>query len=175
MNQSGTIYISNEDGPPLSSSEPNDDHQESLTKLAQMAENETKPIYSLKGVFPLDFIPNEVHIYRNKVSIIFKHFMWQARVTNIPIEHINYITVHSSIFLATLEISDRFYSEKPVFIKHLRKGDAYQAMKIVDGLKLAGIQNIDLSKIPRPKLVDALFQIGSPEAKRNPNPSASPE
>jgi hypothetical protein len=69
-----------------------------IRKLANLAQVEDEPLYFFKAVFPFDFFPDEVTVYRNKVAVKRKSFFFIAQTTNVPIENINYVTVHNSLF-----------------------------------------------------------------------------
>jgi hypothetical protein len=131
-----------------------------VEKLTDLAEAENEPLYSLKGVFPFDFIPNVITIYRKKVSVVKKTAIFIVNITNIPIESIHYVTVNANLFFATLEISDRFYSEQPIVVRFLRRPEAKIAMRMIEGLRLALSQEIDLTHIPKEKLLKDVLKIG---------------
>ena len=86
------------------------DDLKDVAKLKNLASNEEEVLFTFKGIFPFDFFPDVVTVYRNKISILSKTFFnLMAQTTNVPIENINYITLHTAFPFATLEISDRYF------------------------------------------------------------------
>jgi hypothetical protein len=63
-------------------------------------------------------------------------------------------------FASSLEISDRYFSEEPIIVTHLIKSEAQRAMQIIDGLRLAMTQEIDVTKIPKQALLVDVLKIG---------------
>lgn len=133
---------------------------EETQKLSEIASVEGEALYTLKGVFPFDFFPNTVTVYRNKVSIVRKSFFIITQSTNIPIENINFVTVNAGFPFASLEISDRYFSEQPVVVTHLKRSEAHRAMQIIDGLRLAVNQKIDVTKIEKNDLLNDVLKVG---------------
>jgi len=137
------------------------DDLKDVAKLKNLASNEEEVLFTFKGIFPFDFFPDVVTVYRNKISILSKTFFnLMAQTTNVPIENINYITLHTAFPFATLEISDRYFSEQPIFIRHLKRSEADQALRLIDGLRMVVQQKIDLSKIPKEELLREAVRIG---------------
>ncbi len=62
---------------------------------------------------------------------------------------------------ATLKITTRFYSGKPIIIKYLKKAEALRAKRLIHGLIVAHRKGVSLRDIEFETLIKSLEQLGS--------------
>jgi hypothetical protein len=70
------------------------------------------------------------------------------------------VIVEANIFFATVQILDKKYDTNPMMLKHLKKADALKAQQIIQGLVIAANQNVNITQVPAPELVQTVEQVG---------------
>lgn len=125
----------------------NDEKEKNIRKLTRLSRESEKVIMRLQAVFPFNFFPDEVIIDEAKVSVIHKIFFFSRQIRSIAHEDIFNVVVEHSILFATLEIADRYFIMEPLRIPYLKKDEAIQARKIIQGIIIAKQNGIDLAPL----------------------------
>ncbi|PIP63680.1 hypothetical protein CO165_03865 [Candidatus Roizmanbacteria bacterium CG_4_9_14_3_um_filter_33_18] len=120
-------------------------------------------LLKIKTVFPFTLFPDTIIIDLNKLDIIKQDFFLTKRVNSIIHEDILNITVESGPILATLRITSRFFSGKPILITYLKKSEALQAKRLISGLIIARRKGVTLRGIEIEELLNKLEQLGKAE------------
>lgn len=130
--------------------------------FGNLVEKSDQVLIKIKAVFPFDFFPNEISVDVNKVNIVTNYFLSQ-RVHSVLIKDISDIYLDTGILFASLNIIDwGFNNNKSITINYLKKDEASQALKIIQGLMVGARQNVDLSKIDVPDFKNKVEIIGDP-------------
>ncbi|MBI3341537.1 hypothetical protein HY024_00275 [Candidatus Curtissbacteria bacterium] len=132
-------------------------HEKNLDNLAKRASKGV--LMHIKGVFPLDIFPDEVVVDINKVNII-RNDLFGRKIHSVYLKDISDVIVNSSIFFSSLKIVDMGFTESGIVIKNLKRGEAEEARRVIQGLVVSTKQNINLSKIDPEELRDKVGRIG---------------
>jgi hypothetical protein len=129
-------------------------------KFEELVIKSEKILFRTKTIFPFDMFPDEITINPVKVSVVSKDFFRSIRIHCIYIKNILDVFLDSGPLFATLRIVDQSFTENTVSIQHLKKSDALQARKIIQGLIVAHQQEIDVASIHDESLVKKLEILG---------------
>ncbi len=137
------------------------EEQKQTDKFEEMVRNSQAPIYRLKSVFPFEFWPTEVNMDLNKVTIVYTSMWVNHHIHSVFIKDISDVFVETSLFFASLVIVDIGFIENEIRIKYLKKDEAMQARRIIQGLVVARKQDVDLTKLENvERLVEKLESLG---------------
>lgn len=132
---------------------------EKYLNLTGLIEN-SRILYKTKTVFPFVFFPDELIIDKDKISVITNIFFGSSRIQSVLIRNLSDCYVDTSVFFATLNMTDKYYSDNPLSIKYLKKKDAIKARDIIQGLIICNEKRVDLSEIKASDLLPYLEEIG---------------
>lgn len=118
-------------------------------------------LFKTKTVFPFTLFPDTIIIDLDKLNIIRKDFFWTKRINSINHEDILNITAECAPLFASLKITTRFFSNKPIVISFLKKSDAMLIRRLAHGLIIAHRKNIHLRDVETGLLLKQLKQLGS--------------
>jgi len=131
--------------------------------LSNITRDSTIILLKIKTVFPFTLFPDTIVIDLHKLNIIRKVFFLTYRRNSINHEDILNITVATAPLFATLRITTRFFSGKPIVILYLKKSEAILAKRVVHGLIVAHRKGVTLRDIEKETLLKKLEQLGSSE------------
>lgn len=129
-------------------------------ELDKLVRGSRRIILDIKAVFPFNFFPDEVIADEAKVSVHTNYFFYTKEVRSIEYKEIFNVAIRQGVFFASLEITDRFFSQDPVVVPYLWKKDAIAARRIIQGMMIARSENIDTYTLPIDELVKKLDRIG---------------
>lgn len=131
--------------------------------FGNLVEKSDKVLIKIKAVFPFDFFPNEISVDVNKVNIV-NNYCFSQRVHSVLIKDISDVYLHIGILFASLYIIDwGFNNNRSITINYLKKDEATETLKIIQGLMVSSKQSIDVSKIDVPDFKSKVEILG--EAK----------
>lgn len=136
------------------------EEQEENEKLKHLTDTSNDFEFCIKAHWLFELMPNELIIDMYKLSFIDKTLMYK-NVTSIPIKDVAKAEVTNDLFFATLEIINLTQTIN-LQIKHLRKGEARQALALIQGMMIAYKNNIDLAKLDPEQVVEELTKLGTP-------------
>lgn len=129
-------------------------------KLTDMASKADNVLLKVSTTWPFTFFVHDVIIDPYKVNVIFREFYKSERIHSILIKDITDVFIETSIFFATIKIVDLGFVENTVDIPYLKKDDAMQVRKIIQGLVIAQKQSIDLSNMPTAHIKEKTEELG---------------
>lgn len=180
MTKTGTVYVgtpttvSPKDLPSNKLSEPptteqmeNQDVQQTMavTQLENLAKDENPVMMSLSTVFPFQFFPTVITIEKTKVSVRDTLFFGSNEIRSLMISDISTVETQSSLFFATLIIEKRMPPEPPISVRYLKKEDALQARRIIQGLMVTLQNKVDVTKVSTSELKDSVETLGDSKAQ----------
>lgn len=135
--------------------------------IAQLIKKSQTVLLHVSNVFPFDICPDSIVIDENKVSIIHKEILGIEHVHSILFEDISDISVYTGIIFATLCVTD---SNNPRFPKvfsltFLKKKDALQARRIIQGMLEIRREGILLNQESTKKTTRQLEQLGEAQGE----------
>lgn len=130
-------------------------------KLEEMVERSQRILMKTYTIFPFDLFPDCLTIDENKVNFV-HHEFGTKNLHSIFIENISYVTVDTTPFAATLNITDSTSERFPILlqISWLKKDGAFRARKLIHGLIAAKKAGIKLEDFDREQLIKELEQLG---------------
>lgn len=120
-------------------------------------------LLKIKTVFPFTLFPDTIVIDLHKINIVRKDFFLTKRINSINHEDILNIVIECGPLFATLKITTRFFSGKPIVVSYLKKSDAILAKRLIHGLIIAQRKAIPLREVEVETLLKNLEQLGSAE------------
>lgn len=129
--------------------------------LKEVAEKNSAVLCSLDAIFPFDFFPSTVVIDLQKISIINRLFFFTKQVVSIPIKEIFVVECDTDLFFATLRIKDKRFTQEPVVVNFLRKSEAREARRVIQGLMAVYEQQLDTDGMSPEEVKKYAQQIGS--------------
>lgn len=133
---------------------------EELDELSKLTTESQITLFKVKTVFPFTFFPDTLVIDLFKINIIRKTFYLSERIISVEIcDVLNVDLIYGPLF-ATLKISTKFFTQKPISLSFLRKKDAVKARRIITGLLIAYKNNIPIDQINKKDLLENLISIG---------------
>ncbi len=129
-------------------------------KLEKLVSKSAEILLEIESVFPFTLFPDKVIITEEKVSVINRNFFYSESVKSVLGKDIAHVDVDTNIFFATLTIIDKYFTQDPIMVNHLHKGDALEARRIIQGMIVTSHQEIDITKIDAPDIRYKLEQIG---------------
>lgn len=152
--------------PPPKPSKPKDDKDSpdkkdmTIKKLEDLADKSTDVLLKVSTVFPFTFFKNDIIVDPYKVNVVFREFFYSEHIHSIMIKDILDVVVETSLFFATVKIVDQGYTENSVNIEYLKKEDALELRKIIQGLVIAHRQAVDLSILHPAHIKDKAEELG---------------
>lgn len=128
-----------------------------LTELAGKADN---VLLKVSTVFPFTFFVHDIIVDPYKVNVIFREFFWSEHIHSIMVKDILDVVVETSLFFATIKFVDQGYVENTINITYLKKEDALELRKVVQGLVIAHRQAVDLSVLNPTNIKDKATELG---------------
>ena len=130
-------------------------------KLRKLVYRSNEVLFKCKTVFPFDFFPDTLIIDKTKINIINKEFFFSESVHSIMIRTIKDLQVDTNMFFAKLIIIPDVYMGQTTEISYLRKKDALEARRIIQGLMLCEREEIDISDLDAKEIKDRIEKAGS--------------
>ncbi len=121
---------------------------------------EQKPLLHVRSAFPFQLFPDELIIRVNHVDYFRNVFFASATMTRVLIPDIKSVMLHYNPVFATIEIVPMVPFKQQLRIKHLWKGQARKARRILSGLMETHQQGLDFTRYSHRDLVLMLSEIG---------------
>lgn len=113
--------------------------------------------------FPFDFFPDTVNVEEGRVTIITRNFFSTSQVHSVDIKDISNIFINMSPFFAQLVIVSKTFTANEIKIKSLRKDEAINARRIIEGLRTFDSKQIDTSTYTTTNLISKLEELSTTE------------
>ena len=113
--------------------------------LVELFDKPTSVLMKLKTFFPFDLFPDKISIDLIKITIGKNIFFSSSQIKNILMKDIVYVKTETSIFMATLKITEGRDKQNPYVIKPLKKDDAIKAGKIISRLVIGRSESLSFS------------------------------
>lgn len=111
-------------------------------------------------VFPFTLFPDTVTIDRSSLTITHRSFFRIAEVMTIRIEDVLNVTSYVGPFFGSVQITTRFFADKPYSVNYFWRDDALKIKQVMQGYIIARHNNIDYSNLPKKELVAILEKLG---------------
>ncbi len=132
-------------------------------KLKELVVKTQNPILRIQTAIPFEPTPDEISVDINKVNIVFRQIFGANESYSFPTEEIAAVSVDTTPFFASLHFTFRSSSNKAISVKFLKKREAILMRRLVDGLRLAKDNKIDLSKLDNETIIGQTTELGKIE------------
>ncbi len=133
--------------------------------LGELTKASDKILFRTKTVFPFTFFPDTLIVDYQKISIIKKKFFMSQKIDSINHNDVLHVEVDTGPLFATLRITTKYFSEKPIRIQYLPKSPAIKVRDLLHGLISARQEDISFSEVDGKKLSKKLQRIGKVEVE----------
>lgn len=130
------------------------------SKLNALSKSSTNVLYKLTSVFPFTFFPTDVIINPDKVTVVFRNFLFSKQIHSIFIKDILVVEVATSPFFASLRLVDKGMRDNELKVSFLPQTKALKAQRVIQGLIVASKQGIELSSIEVSDVLHKVENIG---------------
>lgn len=135
-----------------------DESTQEEQKLNSVIKEMQKVLIQVKPVALFDLAPDELTVDLNKVNIITREFLGGVYIKSILITEITDIEVETATF-STIKFIEA-HNKEITTVSNLKYTDADKVRNIVQGIKVAENNSIDLTKIELEKLPEKLEKLG---------------
>ena len=121
-----------------------------LITVRQSVHSQVSPkaevLFEASSMFPFDFFPDTITVTSTAVTVFKRRFFFEEFFQTISIKDIMTIEVETNIFFAQFCLWTRnLLNNTPITVGHLRKRDAMELQKTIQGLVIAEKEHIDSS------------------------------
>ncbi len=131
-------------------------------KFNQLVNHASNTFFKAKTVFPFSFLPSNITIDSEKITIQTSNLFSSGELRSIPIKNVSHVYLESGPIFATLFIIDQGIMDgaTSVEVTHLKKEEAKRARRIIQGLMIAHKEGVDVLKLQDAEIVRKLEEIG---------------
>jgi len=142
------------------------DKHERLEKnlVAELVKKSNRILVSIRSHrFPFDLFPDTINVEEGRITIITRNFFSSSEVHSVDIKDITNIFINTGPFFAQLVVVSKTFTENEIRIRNLRKREAVFARRIVEGLRVFEIKQIDTSIYTAEELIVKLKELSTTE------------
>jgi hypothetical protein len=111
--------------------------------------------------FPFDFFPDTINIEEGRIAVITRQFFLSSEIHSVDIKDISNVFINTSPFFAQIVIVSKTFAMNEIRIRNLRKNEAIQARRIIEGLRIYVSKQIDTSTYSRRELITKLEELST--------------
>ncbi len=126
--------------------------------VEELVKQSNRRLISISSTFPFTLFPNTIDVEENRITFNFRQFLaYQSH--SIDIKDITNVFIEAGIFFASLQVVSRTFTENEVKIDYLKKDQAVQVRKIIEGLRTLKTNDIDTSSYEIGELLNKLLEL----------------
>lgn len=129
-------------------------------ELLETVAQANQVLVQVETIFPFTLFPDTVTIDREKMTIAKRQFFRMAQISSTQFVDIQSIEAIVGPFFGSLKITSKFFINNPRTVNFLKRDDAINIQRLVQGFIIAREKSIDLSSIEQDELVEKLTDIG---------------
>lgn len=115
-------------------------------------------LFSAKGRWPFDFIPDELIIEEKRIIIKRKFFPFTSTITTVPMNKLTNFEVTHSIFYSSVHIKAPLVID--TVFQWMKNSDAQEAKELIDGIRMRDNESIVVMEQDRNRFIQTLELIG---------------
>jgi hypothetical protein len=104
----------------------------------------SKILYRARGVWPFDFVPDEIIVEEKRIIVTINYFPWGSDIGTLPVNKLSSIEVIHALFFSSLIIQNTELHGYHATIKWLTHKDAQTIKEIVDGIKVRELSSVGI-------------------------------
>lgn len=117
-------------------------------------------LFKASSVFPFVLFPDTVTMDREKLTFATRSFFQVAKIISVPIRDILSVDANIGPFFGSVHTSSRYFITNPISINFLKRSDALQLQRLLQGYIIAHEQDIDCANIDKDRLIILLQDLG---------------
>lgn len=129
-------------------------------KLINTTSESQDALLSADTVFPFTLFRSTIQIDRHKLTIIRRSFFWTADTISVQICDILNVEVNVGPFFGSVVMSSKYFNKNIKSVNFLRRQDAINFQRLVQGSIIASRKQIDYSGIEKEQLITLLSDLG---------------
>jgi hypothetical protein len=129
-------------------------------KLDELVRKSNRSIISISSIFPWSFFPDSIDVEESRVTFIFRQLL-TSQSHSVDIKDISNVFIESGFFFSNLQVVSRTFIQNDIKIQFLRKEEAIQTKKIIEGLRTLTHNNINTSNYEIGDLVSQLKKLST--------------
>lgn len=115
-------------------------------------------LFSAKGRWPFDFVPDELIIEEKRIIIKRKFFPFVSTITTIPMSKLTNFEVTHSILHSSVHIKAPLVID--TVFQWMNRADAQEAKELIDGIRMRDNESIVVMEQDRNRFIQTLELIG---------------
>jgi hypothetical protein len=128
--------------------------------LPEITKKSLDVLYEASTVFPFTLVPDTITLDREKLTIANRVFWRMADITSVPVGEIMSCEVRVGPFFGSLNFTFRFFTNNERVVNFLWRQDAIEMQRLIHGYIIAHRREIDVSSVPKEKLIELLKELG---------------
>jgi len=134
--------------------------RDEVNELKKLVTKSHEVLASARTVFPMRLFPHIIVLDRTKITITRRDFL-SADIMSIQIEDVLNVAASVGPLFGSLTIASRVMSSVDHFtVNYLWRNDAMHIKRMIQGYVAAKNSGMDLSKLSRQEMVEALHELG---------------
>jgi hypothetical protein len=134
--------------------------QTASAELYHTALKSQEVIFKADTIFPFTLFPDTITLDREKITIANRFFFRVARIVSSQIDDIQGLEADVGPFFGTVKITSKFFASNRRMVRFLKRADAIELRRLIQGFIIAKQKGIDCSKIDKAHLLVMLHEIG---------------
>ena len=129
-------------------------------KLINITEGARDNLITASTIFPFVLFPDTVCIDRQKLTIIHRSFFRTSSTISVQIDDVQIAKVDVGPFFGSVHLASKYFVDNIQSINFLRRADAIQIQRLLQGYMIAHHRKIDCASIDNDQLVVLLNELG---------------
>lgn len=145
------------------SADPKQDRSESTQRLDSAVQSTSETLLEIKTLFPFLRESATVRIDREKITIYYSFFIKIGEIVSIQLDDVSAVVAYVGPLFGSVKIFSRpsVLEDHPNNIRYLRRQDALQLKRLLEGYIIANQRGIDVSVLSREEVVGKLMALGA--------------
>lgn len=136
--------------------EPGEVHE----KLIELTEKSHDVLFTADTVFPFTLFPDTITLDREKLTVVDRFFFRVAKTITVPITSMISADANVGPFFGSVHMTSKYFSDNTHTVNFLRRHDAEQIHRLLQGFIIAHEKGIDASGIEKEDLKILLRDLG---------------
>lgn len=136
--------------------EPGEVHE----KLIDVTEKAHDVLFEAETVFPFTLFPDTITLDKEKLSVASRQFFRVARIITVPLTSLISAEANVGPFFGSVRMTSKYFVNSSHSVNFLRRADATQVHRLLQGFIIAQEKGIDVSDIETEDLKALLHDLG---------------
>lgn len=133
----------------------------STEQLLATTEGAHDILFKANTVFPFTLFPDTVTLDREKLTLVTRIFFGAATYSSAAILDILNVEADIGPFFGSVHISSRYFISNPYSINFMRRNDAIQLQRLLQGYIIVHERKINTVHVSKDDLITLLYDLGT--------------